>query len=121
MEMEADHIGLMLLAATGYDPRIAPKVYEKLGNITGDSALSNYLSTHPSSKTRSELLSRAHVTDVMDEAMEVYRNAITGSLTEGNPYTGHYITIHMGDRDEYRERELFAMLLCRSDRSCWNQ
>jgi metalloendopeptidase OMA1, mitochondrial len=80
MEMEADHIGLMLLAAAGYDPRIAPKVYEKLGKITGDSALNNYLSTHPSSKTRAELLSRAHV---MDEAMEVYRNAITGSQAEG--------------------------------------
>jgi Zn-dependent protease with chaperone function len=80
MEIEADHIGLMLLAAAGYDPRIAPKVYEKLGKITGDSALNNYLSTHPSSKKRAEMLSQARV---MDEAMDMYRNAITGSRTEG--------------------------------------
>ncbi|KAK3159027.1 hypothetical protein QOZ80_2AG0144760 [Eleusine coracana subsp. coracana] len=33
MEMEADHVGLMLLAAAGYDPRVAPGVYEKLGNL----------------------------------------------------------------------------------------
>lgn len=80
MEIEADHIGLMLLAAAGYDPRIAPKVYEKLGKITGDSALNNYLSTHPSSKKRAEMLSQARV---MDEALELYRDAITGSRTEG--------------------------------------
>ncbi|CAA6656254.1 unnamed protein product [Spirodela intermedia] len=35
MEMEADYIGLLLLAAAGYDPRVAPMVYEKLGKITG--------------------------------------------------------------------------------------
>lgn len=80
MEIEADHIGIMLLAAAGYDPRIAPKVYEKLGKIVGDSTLSNYLSTHPSSKKRAELLSQARV---MDEAMDLYRDAVTGSRTEG--------------------------------------
>ncbi|KAF3331553.1 Mitochondrial metalloendopeptidase OMA1 [Carex littledalei] len=80
MEIEADHIGIMLLAAAGYDPRIAPKVYEKLGKITGDSTLNNYLSTHPSSKKRAELLSQAQV---MDEAMDLYRDAVTGSRTEG--------------------------------------
>ncbi|KAL3618610.1 metalloendopeptidase [Castilleja foliolosa] len=31
MEMEADYIGLLLLAAPGFDPRVAPQVYEKLG------------------------------------------------------------------------------------------
>ncbi|KAG8059514.1 hypothetical protein GUJ93_ZPchr0002g24947 [Zizania palustris] len=59
MEIEADHIGLLLLGAAGYDPRIAPSVYEKLGKIAGDSALSNYLSTHPSSKKRAQLLTQA--------------------------------------------------------------
>lgn len=80
MEIEADHIGIMLLAAAGYDPRIAPKVYEKLGKITGDSTLNNYLSTHPSSEKRAQLLSQARV---MDEAMDLYRDAVTGSRTEG--------------------------------------
>lgn len=78
--MEADYIGLLLLAGAGYDPRVAPKVYEKLGKITGDSALQNYLSTHPSSKKRAELLLQAKV---MEEALSVYREAIAGRQIDG--------------------------------------
>uniref|UniRef100_A0A453PI96 Peptidase M48 domain-containing protein n=1 Tax=Aegilops tauschii subsp. strangulata TaxID=200361 RepID=A0A453PI96_AEGTS len=81
MEVEADHIGLMLQASAGFDPRTAPKVYEKLGQIAGNqSVLKSYLSTHPSSKKRSELLSRAKV---MEEAMQLYREACAGHGTEG--------------------------------------
>ncbi|KAE8787194.1 beta-barrel assembly-enhancing protease-like [Hordeum vulgare] len=81
MEVEADHIGLMLQASAGFDPRIAPKVYEKLGQIAGNqSVLKSYLSTHPSSKKRAELLSQAKV---MEEAMQLYREACAGYGTEG--------------------------------------
>ncbi|KAL6635087.1 hypothetical protein ACP70R_027758 [Stipagrostis hirtigluma subsp. patula] len=80
MEIEADHIGLLLLAAAGYDPRVAPGVYEKLGKIGGDSALNNYLSTHPSSKKRAQLLLQANV---MNEALELYREVTAGQGTEG--------------------------------------
>nr|XP_010917499.1 LOW QUALITY PROTEIN: uncharacterized protein LOC105042099 [Elaeis guineensis] len=75
MEMEADYIGLLLLAAAGYDPRVAPKVYEKLGQIGGDSALRDYLSTHPSGKKRAQLLSQAQV---MEEALAIYRESTGG-------------------------------------------
>ncbi|THG09504.1 mitochondrial metalloendopeptidase OMA1-like [Camellia sinensis] len=75
MEMEADYIGLLLMASAGYDPRVAPKVYEKLGMITGNSKLRDYLSTHPSGKKRAVLLSQAKV---MEEAMAIYREAILG-------------------------------------------
>ncbi|CAM0944308.1 unnamed protein product [Alopecurus aequalis] len=81
MEIEADHIGLMLQASAGFDPRFAPKVYEKLGKIAGNpTALKNYLSTHPSSQKRAELLSRAQV---MEEAMKLYKEARAGHGTEG--------------------------------------
>jgi predicted Zn-dependent protease len=81
MEIEADHIGLMLQASAGFDPRVAPTVYEKLGKIAGNqSVLKNYLSTHPSSQKRAELLSRAQV---MEEAMQLYREARAGHGTEG--------------------------------------
>uniref|UniRef100_A0A0E0K4Z9 Peptidase M48 domain-containing protein n=1 Tax=Oryza punctata TaxID=4537 RepID=A0A0E0K4Z9_ORYPU len=80
MEIEADHIGLLLLAAAGYDPRVAPSVYEKLGKIAGDSALSNYLSTHPSAKKRAQLLRQAKV---MDEALRLYREVSSGQGNEG--------------------------------------
>ncbi|WVZ73781.1 hypothetical protein U9M48_022057 [Paspalum notatum var. saurae] len=79
-EIEADYIGLLLLAAAGYDPRVAPTVYEKLGKIGGDSVLNNYLATHPSSKKRAELLSRANV---MSEALKLYREVSAGQGTEG--------------------------------------
>ncbi|GAB2222076.1 hypothetical protein Droror1_Dr00013275 [Drosera rotundifolia] len=80
MEIEADYIGLLLIASAGYDPRVAPLVYEKLGKITGESALRDYLSTHPSGKTRAKLLARAQV---MEEAVNIYREVIAGRATEG--------------------------------------
>ena len=67
--MEADLIGMMLLAAAGYDPRVAPRVYEKLGEINGDSAWKDYIGTHPSWKTRSWILSQDKI---MDKALELY-------------------------------------------------
>ncbi|KAL2920558.1 Mitochondrial metalloendopeptidase OMA1 [Bienertia sinuspersici] len=81
MEIEADYIGLLLMASAGYDPRTAPQVYEKLGKITGDSSkLRDYLATHPSGKTRSQLLGRAHI---MEEAVNMYREAVAGRAIEG--------------------------------------
>ncbi|TVU28425.1 hypothetical protein EJB05_19942, partial [Eragrostis curvula] len=81
-EMEADHVGLMLLAAAGYDPREAPYVYEKLGKLGGDSALGEYISTHPSSKKRSQLLWQEHV---MNKAIELYREVSAGQGTDRFP------------------------------------
>ncbi|CAF1753879.1 hypothetical protein Bca4012_044392 [Brassica carinata] len=80
MEIEADYIGLLLLASAGYDPRIAPKVYEKLGKLGGDVALGEYLSTHPSGKKRSQLLAQANV---MEEALMIYREVQSGRGIEG--------------------------------------
>ncbi|XP_028768523.1 uncharacterized protein LOC114726126 [Neltuma alba] len=80
MEMEADYIGLLLVASAGYDPRVAPTVYEKLGKVTGDSALRDYLSTHPSGKKRAQLLAQAQV---MEEALTIYKNERAGRGVEG--------------------------------------
>ncbi|XP_020157532.1 mitochondrial metalloendopeptidase OMA1-like [Aegilops tauschii subsp. strangulata] len=73
MEIEADHIGILLLAAAGFDPRIAPGFYEKLGKISGNtSVLEQYKNTHPSSEKRSRLLAEPKV---MEKAMALYREA----------------------------------------------
>lgn len=80
MEIEADYIGLLLMASAGYDPRVAPRVYEKLGKVTGDSALRDYLSTHPSGRKRSQLLAQAQV---MEEALTIYRESMSGRGIEG--------------------------------------
>lgn len=78
--MEADYIGLLLMASAGYDPRVAPRVYEKLGKLTGDSKLRDYLSTHPSGKKRAQLLAQAKV---MEEALNIYRDVLAGRGVEG--------------------------------------
>ncbi|GKV33682.1 hypothetical protein SLEP1_g42157 [Rubroshorea leprosula] len=78
--MEADYIGLLLIASAGFDPRVAPSVYEKLGKISGDSTLRDYLSTHPSGKKRAQLLAQAKV---MEEALMIYREARAGRGVEG--------------------------------------
>ncbi|KAG6410851.1 hypothetical protein SASPL_128922 [Salvia splendens] len=48
-------------ASAGYDPRVAPQVYDKLEQVGGSSKLQDYLATHPSGKKRAKLLSEAKV------------------------------------------------------------
>ncbi|XBI96097.1 hypothetical protein VPH35_032424 [Triticum aestivum] len=69
-ELEADHIGLMIMAAAGLNPRVAPEFRKKIGEIIGDTKLMDYIGTHPSFQTRSRLLSRK---EVMEEAFELYK------------------------------------------------
>uniref|UniRef100_A0A8R7TMW8 Peptidase M48 domain-containing protein n=1 Tax=Triticum urartu TaxID=4572 RepID=A0A8R7TMW8_TRIUA len=80
-ELEADYIGMMLLAAAGFDPHAAPLFFGKVGRMEGESALTDLLSffpfkTHPSWRRRARLLSQPKV---MEEAMELYTEA-TGGL-----------------------------------------
>ncbi|KAH7439972.1 hypothetical protein KP509_04G085200 [Ceratopteris richardii] len=79
-ELEADHIGLLLMAAAGYDPQTAPYVYEKLGEITKSSELLQYVTTHPSGKKRGERLRK---TGTMEEAVRIYQDRSQGAEAEG--------------------------------------
>ncbi|GKV16316.1 hypothetical protein SLEP1_g26974 [Rubroshorea leprosula] len=82
MEMEADYIGLLLIAAAGFDPRVAPTVYKKLGKLSGNktSKLEDYLSTHPSGKKRAESLAKAKV---MGDAIRIFKEIRAGRGDEG--------------------------------------
>ncbi|KAF6140553.1 hypothetical protein GIB67_035580 [Kingdonia uniflora] len=84
MEMEADYIGLLLLASAGYDPRAAPPMYEKLDHVTGmagvPGGMKDYLFTHPSGKKRAQVLAQS---GVMDEALTIYRETRAGHGIEG--------------------------------------
>jgi predicted Zn-dependent protease len=51
-ESEADHIGLLLMAKAGYDPKYAPEFWERMEKATGGSRRSEFLSTHPNPGTR---------------------------------------------------------------------
>ncbi|KAI4978687.1 hypothetical protein ZWY2020_015440 [Hordeum vulgare] len=71
IELEADLIGMMLLAAAGFDPRVAPEVYPKLGK---GAVLDDYIGSHPTSKTRSRVLSQG---DAMKEALQLYYKQVS--------------------------------------------
>jgi predicted Zn-dependent protease len=52
-ETEADHMGLLLMAAAGYDPNAAVKFWERMEKATaGGQRPPEFMSTHPSHETR---------------------------------------------------------------------
>lgn len=53
-ETEADRIGLDLLVRACFDPRQAPDLWERMGELGGGQSPPEWLSTHPASETRSE-------------------------------------------------------------------
>jgi predicted Zn-dependent protease len=50
-ESEADYMGLIFLARACFDPREAPRLWERMGRAGGQ-APPEFMSTHPSSETR---------------------------------------------------------------------
>ncbi len=69
-ELEADHIGIMLMAKAGYDPGEAPKFWERFAGQKDGAAPMEFLSTHPSDARRS-----AALRDVLPGAFELYQAA----------------------------------------------
>eukprot|EP00240_Pyramimonas_obovata_P012881 CAMPEP_0118926680 /NCGR_PEP_ID=MMETSP1169-20130426/4310_1 /TAXON_ID=36882 /ORGANISM="Pyramimonas obovata, Strain CCMP722" /LENGTH=246 /DNA_ID=CAMNT_0006868277 /DNA_START=451 /DNA_END=1191 /DNA_ORIENTATION=- len=67
-ELEADLIGLHLMARACFDPRVAPGVFRKLGKIENGRAPPKYLNTHPPHKER-----QVKLDDNMRMACGVYR------------------------------------------------
>jgi len=68
-ESEADHIGLLIAADAGYDPRAAIEFWRKMGSL-GGAKPPEFLSTHPSDETRATRLAQ-----LMPQALEVHRRA----------------------------------------------
>ena len=67
-ESEADYIGILLAADAGYDPREAVALWERMGQMSGGGAPSEFMSTHPSHETRIDQLKKW-----MPEAMAIYQ------------------------------------------------
>lgn len=80
MESEADHIGLMLMAAAGYDPTYAPAFYEKMGKLGKQPEYLQYVNTHPSGRKRAEALQDSNT---MQEAVRIYSDKIAGQGQHG--------------------------------------
>jgi predicted Zn-dependent protease len=66
-ETEADKMGLVFMALAGYDPREAPKFWQRMSQ-GGGQAPPELLSTHPSDETRMRDLEA-----YMDEALKYYK------------------------------------------------
>ncbi|MEQ9426677.1 MAG: M48 family metallopeptidase [Cyclobacteriaceae bacterium] len=66
-ESEADHLGIIFMAIAGYDPREAPKFWERMAEMSGGGAPPEFMSTHPSHDTRISDLNKW-----MPEALEYY-------------------------------------------------
>jgi predicted Zn-dependent protease len=69
-ESEADHIGLILMAKAGYDPREAVPFWERMAGGKKGQGPPQFLSTHPSGTTRIKQLR-----GWMPEALQHYRPA----------------------------------------------
>ena len=65
-ESEADHIGLILMAKAGYDPRQAIELWQNFQKLGGGKP-PEFLSTHPSEGTRIQRLQ-----ELMPEALAIY-------------------------------------------------
>ncbi len=53
-ETEADKIGLDLLVRACFDPRQAPELWERMGQLGGGQRPPEWMSTHPASETRAD-------------------------------------------------------------------
>lgn len=70
-ELEADKMGLYLMAMAGYDPREAPIFWERMESASGNGQRPpEFLSTHPAPESR-----RADLLNDMPRALEFYRAA----------------------------------------------
>jgi len=69
-EMEADQIGIMLMAKAGYDPSEAPVFWERFSATKTGAAPMEFMSTHPSDAHRA-----ATLRELLSEAMTYYEEA----------------------------------------------
>lgn len=68
-ESEADHVGIILMAKAGYDPREAPRFWERMAAREGSGGgTPGFLRTHPTSSQRVDDLHKR-----MPEAMAYYQ------------------------------------------------
>ncbi len=67
-ESEADKIGLVLMAAAGYDPHAAIGLWERMKQQSGGGAPPEFMSTHPSDQHRIDAIK-----EYMPEAMKYYK------------------------------------------------
>lgn len=68
-ELEADHIGILLMAKAGYDPSEAPQFWERFSGSKEGAAPMEFMSTHPSDSHRA-----AALRELLPEAIRRYED-----------------------------------------------
>eukprot|EP01095_Lingulamoeba_sp_RSL-Kostka_P002441 TRINITY_DN13301_c0_g1_i1.p1 TRINITY_DN13301_c0_g1~~TRINITY_DN13301_c0_g1_i1.p1 ORF type:complete len:392 (+),score=67.42 TRINITY_DN13301_c0_g1_i1:95-1270(+) len=72
LEFEADHIGLILMAHAGYNPKVMIDFHERtIAKYFSDNSMSDFLSTHPSSDKRI-----AQMNKNLEEVTKIYQKKI---------------------------------------------
>jgi predicted Zn-dependent protease len=69
-ESEADHLGLIFMAIAGYDPKEAPRFWERMATAKPGAQPPEFLSTHPADSRRIRNLEK-----LLPEAMEYYERS----------------------------------------------
>ncbi len=83
MESEADHIGIILMAKAGYDPRASISLWERMGALNDGEKPAEFISTHPNYDTRISQLN-----EWMPEAERFYRIALRKPVEALPPVAG---------------------------------
>lgn len=68
-ETEADKLGLVFAAMAGYDPREAPRFWQRMSAKSGGQKVPGFISTHPTDATRIKELNK-----FMPEAMKYFKS-----------------------------------------------
>lgn len=79
-ELEADKIGMVLMALAGYNPEYAVSLWQKMAQASGGSKSNNFLSTHPSEEKRIE-----EIRKYMPTALQYYRQGQPREFQEAKP------------------------------------
>jgi predicted Zn-dependent protease len=83
-ETEADLVGMDIAARAGFDPRAGIKLWEKMA-AAGKGQPPQWLSTHPSHKTRAEEIRRN-----LDATLPLYAKAIGRDVASLPPYRSNF-------------------------------
>ena len=81
-ESESDEIGLIYMAQAGYDPREAPRFWQRMESL-GGAGTPEFLSTHPSAETR-----QSRLNELLPRALQLYEGSGEASPPKGLPRPG---------------------------------
>jgi predicted Zn-dependent protease len=84
-ETEADLVGMDIAARAGFDPRAGVILWQKMAAASGGNQPPQFVSTHPSHKTRIQEI-RNHLKDVMP----LYARAIKKDVASLAPYRSNF-------------------------------